>query len=219
MKLFADFAALDLGMLRLFAGQMRNVYNMGFQRVKEANLPPLAIFAREWLSSPRKTGAVCPSGSALAEAMAKGVPAGTGLVVELGAGTGAVTAALLRRGIAPERIIAVEQSAALANLLRRRFPQITVLHGDAAALSQLLPAKRVDCIVSSIPLVSLPKPVCRAIVKEMKKVLQGGPLVQFTYLWGGSYLKNSGLTCVNSSVVLRNIPPARVMTFDIRKQA
>lgn len=203
-------------MARFFAGQMRNVWNIGLRKVKHTDFSPLMVFTREWLHSPRKTGAVCPSGQALAQVMAEAVPSGSGLVVELGAGTGSVTAALLRRGIAPERIIAVEQSAAMVRFLCRRFPGITVLHGDAAALSRLLPEKNVDCIISSIPLVSLPETARQAIVSEMKKVLRGGLLVQFTYLWGGSYLKKSGLTCVNSNVVLKNIPPARVMTFDTK---
>lgn len=215
MKIFADLTAFDSGMVRFFAGRIRGACNLGLQRLKETNLPPWMIFSREWLHSPRRTGAVCPSGPALAEAMAGEVPTGTGLVVELGAGTGSVTEILLAGGVAPERLIAVEQSATLVSFLRLRFPGITVLHGDAAALSQLLPEKPVDCIVSSIPLVSLPESARRAIVNEMKRVLRGGLLIQFTYLWGGSYLAKSGLACVNSRFVLKNIPPARVMTFSM----
>ena len=45
----------------------------------------------------------------------------TGLVVELGGGTGVITAALLARGVAPERLVVVEQSPALAAHLRQRF--------------------------------------------------------------------------------------------------
>ena len=171
------------------------------------------VFIGEWLRSPRKIGAICPSSSVLASVMAGEVPAGNGLVVELGAGTGAVTAALLSKGIAAKRLVAVEQSAALAACLRRRFPDITVVEGDAAALSKILPDKPVDCIVSSIPLVSLPESARRAIIREIKETLRGNRLIQYTYLWGGAFLEKSGLQPLGSRLVLRNIPPARVMTF------
>lgn len=178
-----------------------------------ASRMPWTVFIGEWLRSPRKIGAICPSGTALASIMAREVPAGDGLVVELGAGTGAVTEALLRNGIAAERLVAIEQSAALAACLRRRFPDIMVIEGDAAALSKILPDKPVDCIVSSIPLVSLPESARKAIIREMKKTLRGNRLIQYTYLWGGALLEKSGLQPLNSRLVLRNIPPARVMTF------
>lgn len=171
------------------------------------------VFIREWLRSPRLIGAVCPSGTALAEAMAAEVPDGHGLVVELGAGTGAVTRALLDGGVSTDRLIAVERSAVLAEVLRRRFPGLTVIEGDAADLSRMLPTGPVDCVVSSIPLVSLPKNEREAVIDEIKKVLQGRRLIQFTYFWGRRLLEKSGLPLVNSRRVLKNLPPARVLTF------
>lgn len=178
-----------------------------------AGRQPWKVFIGEWMRSPRKIGAICPSSFALASVMAREVPAGDGLVVELGAGTGAVTKALLRSGVAAKRLVAIEQSATLAAYLRKRFPDIMVIEGDAAALSKILPAKPVDCIVSSIPLVSLPESARKSIIREMKKILRGNRLIQYTYLWGGALLEKSGLRLLNSRLVLRNIPPARVMTF------
>ncbi len=185
-----------------------------FQDLKEH---PLAVFIGEWLRSPRRMGAVCPSGSALAEAMAAAVRDSDGLVVELGPGTGCVTAALLRQGIAPQNIVAVEQSAAMSDLLKRLFPEITVINGDAGQLSDLLSGQRAASIVSSIPLMSLPQAECERIVREMKKLAppEGGRLVQFSYFWGGSYLAKSGLSPLHSQLVIKNFPPARVTTFSL----
>ena len=191
----------------------RNAWRWGAVRIKKLSLRPGVVFVREWARSPRLAGAVCPSGTALAKAMADRVPAGTGLVVDLGAGTGAVTAALLKKGIAPQRIVVVEQSAAMAKYLRKRFPGLMVLRGDAAELSSLLPKRPVDCVISSLPLVSLPEAKRESIVRELKRVLQGRPLVQFTYFWGGSYLSKKGFSRVSSRLVLKNLPPARVMEF------
>src|SRR5436190_1205990 len=67
------------------------------------------LFAREWVNEPALVGAIWPSSTRLATRMAARVPRHRdGLVIELGAGTGAVTEALLAHGIAPERLVVVE---------------------------------------------------------------------------------------------------------------
>lgn len=81
---------------------------------------PIYIFVKELVANPRNIGAACPSSKKLADSIASLVsPPQDGYVVELGAGTGVVTAALLRRGISPERLIVVEKSKHLANMLKK----------------------------------------------------------------------------------------------------
>ena len=59
-------------------------------------------FFRTWFEKPIRTGAVMPSGKALARRMARCVdPNSTGPVIELGPGTGPVTEALVQHGIDP----------------------------------------------------------------------------------------------------------------------
>ena len=53
------------------------------------------------------------------------------LVLDLGAGEGALTAHLVRAGA---RVVAVELHPHRAARLRSRFPQVTVVHADAASL-------------------------------------------------------------------------------------
>ena len=53
------------------------------------------------------------------------------LVLDIGAGEGALTAPLVRAGA---RVVAVELNRRRADGLRRRFPAITVVQADAAAL-------------------------------------------------------------------------------------
>ena len=53
------------------------------------------------------------------------------LVLDVGAGSGALTRHLVRAGA---RVVAVELRPGRAELLRRRFPQVTVVHADAARL-------------------------------------------------------------------------------------
>jgi phosphatidylethanolamine/phosphatidyl-N-methylethanolamine N-methyltransferase len=139
------------------------------------------------------------------------------LVVELGAGTGAVTEALLARGVPARQLIAIERSPALADLLRARFPGIRVVCGDAVHLRRLLRhlgtgGARIN-IVSSLPLRSLPPKQVHSILKEIGGVLRsGGRWIQFTYALVGRQIPR-GFAREASSLVWRNLPPARVDVF------
>jgi 23S rRNA (adenine-N6)-dimethyltransferase len=53
------------------------------------------------------------------------------LVLDIGAGEGALTAHLVRAGA---RVVAVELNPRRASVLRERFPGITVVHADAASI-------------------------------------------------------------------------------------
>jgi 23S rRNA (adenine-N6)-dimethyltransferase len=53
------------------------------------------------------------------------------LVLDIGAGTGALTAHLVRAGA---RVVAIELHPGRAEFLRQRFPQITVVEADAVSL-------------------------------------------------------------------------------------
>ena len=117
-------------------------------------------FFRAWLAKPTLTGAVSPSGRALARAMAAEVTAdGDWPVLELGPGTGPVTEALIERGVAPERIVAVEFSSEFCALLVDRFRGLNVVEGDAYDLAATLPpgsAGPYAAVVSSLPLLTRP---------------------------------------------------------------
>ena len=84
-------------------------------------------FLRTLFESPRLTGAVAPSGRFLARAMAKPIdPAGKGLIVELGPGTGPVTSALLKRGVKSDRLVLVDDAR---QLLPGQFAQFRLGQG------------------------------------------------------------------------------------------
>ena len=178
----------------------------------------LRLFARALCSGPQAVGAACPSSRRLADYVAsQAMAASKGDIVELGAGTGVVTASLLNHGIAPERLIVVEKSALLAAHLRERFPDVTILEGDAADLASLLGwrAQRVSAVVSSLPLKSLPKSTVDQIGLALDAILpKGATFIQFTYSLRCRAIDwAQEITCLHSRTIWRNVPPARVNVF------
>jgi phosphatidylethanolamine/phosphatidyl-N-methylethanolamine N-methyltransferase len=184
-----------------------------------------ALFLKRWLRRPFAMGAVVPSGRLLAEAMARtAVPeidGRNGHVIELGAGTGEVTKALLAAGIPPNRLALVERDPELAAFLRRHFNGTQTIEGDAARLRRLLAShdvKRVAAVVSSLPLLSLPGDVVTGIVHGVFEALpRGAALVQFTYGPAPPVPKslraNLHLIGAHGPRIWRNVPPAVVWTF------
>lgn len=180
-------------------------------------LRPRAAFLRELLHEPRSVGAVCPSSCELAGRMAGWVDlAQAGWVIELGGGTGTVTAALLQHGVARERLIVIEQSLHFVNHLRGRFPGVRILHADAADIARAaLGGRPVTAIVSGLPLRSLPADAVSRIVQACAGVLiPNSRVIQFTYApracsaWGAA-----GLRRMANEAVWQNLPPARIEVF------
>jgi phosphatidylethanolamine/phosphatidyl-N-methylethanolamine N-methyltransferase len=176
------------------------------------------VFLKAWLKSPLSVGAIAPSGERLARAMARTVPRRSGLpIVELGGGTGSITAALLRR-VAPERLVVFERDPELARLLKKKFPSIKVVQGDARNLRHHLRSlgiDRVGTVVSGLPMVAIPKRIQREILEASFAVLApGAPFIQYTYsLFSPLPRRELGLTGRPIARVLQNVPPASVWIY------
>src|ERR1700739_4700563 len=107
--------------------------------LKKPRLDDEVRFLRSWIEKPLHVGAVMPSGRFLARTMAQYVDRdSTAPVVELGPGTGAITSALIQRGIDQKRLVLVEYNPGFCALLRDRYPQAKVVHGDAYRLRATL---------------------------------------------------------------------------------
>lgn len=180
----------------------------------------LTLFLREAVMHPSAVGALCPSSKRLAYHLAQQLPINTSseLVVELGAGTGAITAALLNQKNLSGKLIVIERSAKLSRHLRRRFPELSVIQGDAGRLHDLIKkytADPIQAIVSSLPLRSLPSPIVKKIGFEIDRVLKkGGLFIQYTYsLWGPPLSPSPRLKLTHHQWVWQNLPPARIDVF------
>lgn len=108
-----------------------------------------------------------------------------GAAIELGAGTGALTRALVDALPRSCRFLAVERSPGLAAEFRRRFPEVELAEADAADLASLCRERgmpRVDAIFSALPLRLLPASVQDRMLEGAAEILApGGVLAQVTY--------------------------------------
>ena len=186
----------------------------------------LLVFLGAWLRAPHRVAAVAPSGRALGRSMSLLVPPGDGPVIELGAGTGSITTALLERATGPDQLVVVERDPELCRLLRRRFPDVKVLCADARSIASRLDGegvrRPVRAVVSSLPLRSM-RASAQGQVLEGAMLATGGegPLIQFTYSLsspiGAALLREHGVCAHRRSMVWQNLPPASVWTFRARR--
>lgn len=179
------------------------------------------LFTRALIANPRAVGAACPSSPRLARAIAAQVKLPcAGLIVELGGGTGAVTAALLQRGVDPSQLVVVEQDKLMARHLKKRFKDVAIIQGNAVKFCQLCTRyhRQVTTVVSSLPMLSLPAGTVDALGREFQKMLgNGGSLIQYTYrINKGPSPLAAYMERVSTEAVWGNLPPARVEIFRAR---
>ena len=164
-------------------------------------------------------GAVMPSGRVLARTMAQYVNVDAKEpVVELGPGTGAITNALIERGVDPAQLVLVEYNPGFCALLRDRYPHAKIVQGDAYKLRDSLwnvlnaPA---SAVVSGLPLVTKPMLTRLKLVRDAFGALApGAPFVQFTYSVAPPIPKSlPGVSTEASERIWMNLPPARVWVY------
>jgi phosphatidylethanolamine/phosphatidyl-N-methylethanolamine N-methyltransferase len=180
-----------------------------------------AHFLKAMLATPRLTGAVAPSGRALARAMAAALDeVRHGLVVELGPGTGPVTRALLERGLERCRLALVEFDPRFCRMLEQRFAPAKIIQGDAYDLPSTLAGlagEPIAAVVSSLPLLNQPPRRREKLIGDAFDLMgPDGVFVQFTYGFLSPIPREA---CVGrysahrGPPVWRNLPPARVWTY------
>ncbi len=183
----------------------------------ETPTPHAALFLRKFLTKGVSVASVAPSSRHLAALAAAPVDPDTPqAIVELGAGTGAVTAEIVRRMHPESRLLAVELDADFADVVRRRFPSARVVTGSAAELSSHLAEaglERVDVFVNCLPTPSLPKPVVEAVMRAFveRRSSPETPMTQISvmpWVYRGFYRRM--FREATFRLVLKNVPPGGV---------
>ena len=183
------------------------------------------LFFRQWLRSPKSMGAVIPSSRVLARAVTEAVRWAPGEhVIELGAGTGAISQGLIDAGIPPDALMMIELDRQLFDYLRTRFPAVRVVNGDATRLVEIvrqLGIARVSTIISGLPMVTMPLAFQRAIIEQSFEVLgTDGCLLQYSYSPVSPIpARKLGVEAKLVKFVVLNVPPATVWRFRPRRNA
>lgn len=178
-----------------------------------------ALFFGLWLQRPLQIAAITPSSARLATAMARLVDlARPGPVLELGAGTGSLTRGLLRAGCPAGRVIALEREPALAATLRRSFPGIATIAGDATALADHLARRGIGplcAVVSSLPIKWFSLAAQRAVVEPcLCRLGPDGRFLQLTNAFSSPIaIGPLGLCGTRVAHVWRNLPPAQIWAY------
>src|SRR5580700_8067132 len=147
------------------------------------------VFLIESLRSFTTTASVLPSSKHLASAMLRPIDFERArAIVELGAGTGAVTLELLQRMRPDARLYALDINARFIEFLRETIsdPRLVPLEGaaeDLGAILQQQGVRKADAIISSLGLTTMQDQQRERILWEMRECLvPGGVVSQFQYL-------------------------------------
>ena len=172
-------------------------------------------FIKGLIARPKNVAAITPSSPALARAIAAQVdPSIDGPVLEIGPGTGVVTEALIERGIAPQRITAIEFDPDFVGMVVERCPGARVLRGDAFNFPRLTGDTQFAAIVSGLPLLTHAMPERLALLDTALGHLKpGAPFVQLSYGTNPPVPAPEGVALKRAALVLMNLPPARVWTY------
>jgi len=138
--------------------------------------------------------------------------------VELGAGTGGTTRAMLAVMPAESRLVAIERTPEFVGPLEAiGDPRLTVVNGCASAIVdelELLGLDGADAVVSGIPFSTLPPELASTIVREVHRALK--PLGRFVAYQFTDKVADFSRPVFGPPRVeheIRNVPPLKVFTW------
>lgn len=183
-------------------------------------------FLNEYIRNFREIGSIGPDSPICANLLLKSIPFDSAaLILEYGAGSGAVTMEILRRKKPKCTLICFEKNNTFYHLLRRTISgrNVFIIHDDVFNSTNVLwsrfgiPSGNVDCIVSTLPCSSLK--FDELLRQEVLPLLKDDGLF-IQYMYTVTTLKGFRLqpilqkyfSRVDSDFVFFNLPPALIYT-------
>lgn len=186
--------------------------------------PGKITFLKEFIRSPKNTGAIAPSSMKLAQAIVKHSGAAQASnILEFGAGTGVFTQVILRDKKTDANFIAIEHNESLSDMLRQRFPDTDIVTDSVENVDQIMQQHdmaKSDCIVCGLPWTAFsPEKQNRLIMSAISALAPEGTFATFAY-WPLLFLPagmrfrkilyNLFSRVEISPIVWKNLPPAIV---------
>lgn len=184
------------------------------QRTWKDIVHTIGQFARD----PGSVGTVVPSSRFLARRMMNAADiTNAKVVLEIGAGTGAITRELLKHANENAKIIIIDNNIESIEILRSKLAQskqVTLVHGNALNIREILSAhsiEKVDSLVSSLPYTSLGSELTKSILMRASQVLSpNGHFVAFQYSPAIKKTIELYFRIEQAEFEFRNFPPAIV---------
>ena len=179
-------------------------------------------FLYEFLSNPKKTGAIVSSSKYLSDLICESSNIDkSNCVVELGPGRGSFTREILKRVGEEARYFSIEINPRFYSYLREENPGLELYLDGAQNLKKYLKeGEEVDSVISGLPFASFEGKLQSEIIDSVYDSLRvGGEFLTFAYLQGllmpggrrfNSVLNNKFLEVKRTRIEWRNIPPAFV---------
>lgn len=185
------------------------------------------LLLKAFIRDPASIGAISPSSQSLAKAMTSGLTVKPGeAIVELGPGTGALTAQIRR--IIPEssNYLGVEREPVFVEMLRERFPELKIINSLAEKAGEMFKEnglKRPKAIISGVPSSTQSRKTLDSIIGVIDQMMAYGSVFRtFQYvhafpLPSARHFRQRMDTVFGphhrGRVVIKNLPPAIVLTW------
>lgn len=189
------------------------------QSKQSRSVPPSWIFFRRWLANPLSMGSVVASGAALGRLVVGQLDHGPEKhVIELGGGTGSLIQTITDSGFPAEQLCSIEIEPELAAFLRKKYPSIRVVEGDASSCDQLLGDElkgRVGTVIVGIPMLLLPLEQQQRIINAIFRLAPSGHRFLLYSYWPTSPLPARKLGLIGRRVgfTWRNFPPVSLWEY------
>jgi phosphatidylethanolamine/phosphatidyl-N-methylethanolamine N-methyltransferase len=185
-----------------------------------------SLFFKRWLKKPIQLGTVAPISDRLAYHAASFVEGASQKVIEIGAGTGRLTRAILKTSISPKNLALIELDKELCAFLENSVNAICssdkpfVIHGDASQLSDILPPDfqgETDLIISAIPLMYLHPDARKKIIDSCFSALKpSGRLIQVTYSPSSPIAHLNYVQQTRACALWLNVPPGFIWSYQLK---
>lgn len=172
-------------------------------------------FLQQFVRHPRQVASIMPSTRFLERRVARCVRGLSGVVVELGPGTGGITRALLEAISADARLVAIELNPTLAaRVARIDDPRLTVHRGSAEDLPAILRdlgSTRAAAVVSGLPFSTIGRRAGKRILDAVDRSLEpDGEFVAYHVRGTLERLAGSRFDPIESATEWLSVPPMRI---------